>query len=556
MYRYDEFDERFVRERVAQFTDQVARRLDGSLTEDEFKPLRLKNGVYLQLHAYMLRIAIPYGTLSSRQLRQLALIGERYDRGYGHFTTRQNLQYNWPKLRDIPEILGLLADVEMHCIQTSGNCIRNVTADHFAGVAQDEIEDPRPTAELIRQWSSLHPEFSYLPRKFKIAVTGAEHDRAVIKAHDIGLRLRRHPDTHETCYEVSVGGGLGRTPMIGKVVRDYLPRADLLAYLEAIMRVYNLEGRRDNKYKARVKILVHEIGVEEFTRRVEEEFARLDGPSVNADPAEVARIAAYFAPPAYEVLPEVSRVLEATRAANPAFARWVETNTTPHKAPGYTALTISLKPIGQAPGDATSDQMRLVADLAEQYSSDELRVTHAQNLVLPHVRQRDLFAIWQKLGEAGLASANVGLITDIISCPGLDYCALATARSIPIAQAIQQRFADDRRQREIGELNIKISGCINACGHHHVGHIGILGLEKRGIESYQVTLGGDATENAAIGEILGPGLAAEDVPDAIERIVGVYLETRQADESFIDNVRRLGLAPFKAAFQETARAVA
>ncbi|WP_439498399.1 nitrite/sulfite reductase [Bosea sp. (in: a-proteobacteria)] len=556
MYRYDEFDERFVRERVAQFTDQVARRLDGSLTEDEFKPLRLKNGVYLQLHAYMLRIAIPYGTLSSCQLRQLALIGERYDRGYGHFTTRQNLQYNWPKLRDIPEILGLLADVEMHCIQTSGNCIRNVTADHFAGVAQDEIEDPRPTAELIRQWSSLHPEFSYLPRKFKIAVTGAEHDRAVIKAHDIGLRLRRHPDTHETCYEVSVGGGLGRTPMIGKVVRDYLPRADLLAYLEAIMRVYNLEGRRDNKYKARVKILVHEIGVEEFKRRVEEEFARLDGPSVNADPAEVARIAAYFAPPAYEVLPAISRVLDATKAANPAFSRWVETNTTPHKAPGYAALTISLKPINQAPGDATSDQMRLVADLAEQYSSDELRVTHAQNLVLPHVRQRDLFAIWQKLGEAGLASANVGLITDIISCPGLDYCALATARSIPIAQAIQRRFADDRRQREIGELNIKISGCINACGHHHVGHIGILGLEKRGIESYQVTLGGDATENAAIGEILGPGLAAEDVPDAIERIVGVYLETRQADESFIDNVRRLGLAPFKAAFQEAARAVA
>jgi sulfite reductase (NADPH) hemoprotein beta-component len=556
LYRYDEFDERFVRERVAQFTDQVARRLDGSLTEDEFKPLRLKNGVYLQLHAYMLRIAIPYGTLSSCQLRQLALIGERYDRGYGHFTTRQNLQYNWPKLRDIPEILGLLADVEMHCIQTSGNCIRNVTADHFAGVAQDEIEDPRPTAELIRQWSSLHPEFSYLPRKFKIAVTGAEHDRAVIKAHDIGLRLRRHPDTHETCYEVSVGGGLGRTPMIGKVVRDYLPRADLLAYLEAIMRVYNLEGRRDNKYKARVKILVHEIGVEEFKRRVEEEFARLDGPSVNADPAEVARIAAYFAPPAYEVLPAISRVLDATKAANPAFSRWVETNTTPHKAPGYAALTISLKPINQAPGDATSDQMRLVADLAEQYSSDELRVTHAQNLVLPHVRQRDLFAIWQKLGEAGLASANVGLITDIISCPGLDYCALATARSIPIAQAIQRRFADDRRQREIGELNIKISGCINACGHHHVGHIGILGLEKRGIESYQVTLGGDATENAAIGEILGPGLAAEDVPDAIERIVGVYLETRQADESFIDNVRRLGLAPFKAAFQEAARAVA
>lgn len=556
MYRYDEFDERFVRERVAQFRDQVGRRLNGSLTEDEFKPLRLKNGVYLQLHAYMLRIAVPYGTLSSRQLRQLALIGERYDRGYGHFTTRQNLQFNWPKLRDVPAILDLLADVEMHCIQTSGNCIRNVTADHFAGVAEDEIEDPRPTGELIRQWSSLHPEFSYLPRKFKIAVTGAEHDRAVIKAHDIGLRLRRHPDTHEVCYEVSVGGGLGRTPMIGKVVRDYLPKGDLLAYLEAIMRVYNLEGRRDNKYKARVKILVHEVGVEEFTRRVEEEFARLDGPSVNADPAEVARIAAYFAPPAYETLPAVSRTLEAAKAGNPEFARWVEVNTAPHKVPGYTALTISLKPVGQAPGDATSEQMRLVADLAERYSHDELRVTHAQNLVLPHVRQRDLFAIWQALGAAGLASANVGLITDIISCPGLDYCALATARSIPIAQAIQRRFADDERQRLIGELNIKISGCINACGHHHVGHIGILGLEKRGIESYQITLGGDAGDQAAIGEILGPGLAADDVPDAIERIVDVYLSAREPEESFIAAVRRLGLAPFKAAFQEVAHAVA
>lgn len=556
MYRYDEFDERFVRERVAQFTDQVARRLDGSLTEDEFKPLRLKNGVYLQLHAYMLRIAVPYGTLNARQLRQLALIGERYDRGYGHFTTRQNLQFNWPKLRDIPAILGLLADVEMHCIQTSGNCIRNVTADHFAGVAQDEIEDPRPTAELIRQWSSAHPEFSYLPRKFKIAVTGAEHDRAVIKAHDIGLRLRRHPDTHETCYEISVGGGLGRTPMIGKVVRDYLPKKDLLAYLEAIMRVYNLEGRRDNKYKARVKILVHEIGAEEFTRRVEAEFALLDGPSINADAEEVARIAAYFAPPRYEVLPAVSNTLEAAKAANPAFARWVEVNTHEHKAPGYTALTISLKPLGQAPGDASSEQMRLVADLTERYSFDELRVTHAQNLVLPHVRQRDLPAIWQRLGEAGLAEANIGLVTDIISCPGLDYCALATARSIPIAQAIQQRFADEARQREIGPLGIKISGCINACGHHHVGHIGILGLEKRGIESYQITLGGDATENAAIGEILGPGLAAEEVPDAIERIVAVYLAERSEGESFIDNVRRIGLGPFKAAFQETARAAA
>jgi sulfite reductase (NADPH) hemoprotein beta-component len=556
MYRYDEFDERFVRERVAQFRDQVGRRLDGSLTEDEFKPLRLKNGVYLQLHAYMLRIAVPYGTLSSKQMRQLALIGERYDRGYGHFTTRQNLQFNWPKLRDIPEILALLADVEMHAIQTSGNCIRNVTADHFAGVAQDEIEDPRPTAELIRQWSSLHPEFDYLPRKFKIAVTGAEHDRAVIKAHDIGLRILRHPDTGAIGYEVVVGGGLGRTPMIGKVVREFLPKADLLAYLEAIMRVYNLEGRRDNKYKARVKILVHEIGTQEFSRRVEEEFARLDGPSVNADPAEVARIAAYFAPPAYQALPATSGAFEAAKAGNPDFARWALNNVTAHRQPGYAALTISLKAIGAPPGDATSEQMRLVADLAEEFSFAEIRVTHAQNLVLPHVKLSDLFAIWQRLGEADLATANVGLITDIIACPGLDYCALATARSIPIAQAVAQRFADPARQKEIGALNIKISGCINACGHHHVGHIGILGLEKRGIESYQITLGGDASENAAIGEILGPGLAAEDVPDAIERIVSVYLAQRQEGESFIDNVRRIGLAPFKAAFQEVSHAVA
>ncbi|MCZ8035950.1 MAG: nitrite/sulfite reductase [Novosphingobium sp.] len=554
MYRYDEFDERFVRDRVAQFRDQVARRLDGSLTEDEFKPLRLKNGVYLQLHAYMLRIAIPYGTLSSRQLRQLALIGERYDRGYGHFTTRQNLQFNWPKLRDVPAILDLLADVEMHCIQTSGNCIRNVTADHFAGVAQDEIEDPRPVCELIRQWSTAHPEFSYLPRKFKIAATGATHDRAVIKAHDIGLRIVRHPASGEIGYEISVGGGLGRTPMIGKVVREFLPKGDLLAYLEAIMRVYNLEGRRDNKYKARVKILVHEIGTEEFTRRVEAEFALLDGPSVNADPEELARIESYFAPPAYLTLPQDSRALSVAKAANPDFARWVDTNITAHRVPGYAAVTVSLKPIGLAPGDSTSEQMRLVADLAELYSFDELRVTHAQNLVLPHVRQDDLFAIWQALVPAGLATANLGLITDIIACPGLDYCALATARSIPIAQAIQQRFADQQRQAEIGQLNIKISGCINACGHHHVGHIGILGLEKRGIESYQITLGGDGTETAAIGDILGPGLPAEAVPDAIEAIVGVFEGLRLTGEPFIETVKRVGLEPFKAAFRELADA--
>jgi sulfite reductase (NADPH) hemoprotein beta-component len=557
MYRYDEFDARFVRERVSQFRDQVARRLDGSITEDEFKPLRLKNGLYLQLHAYMLRIAIPYGTLSARQMRQLALIGEKYDRGYGHFTTRQNIQFNWPKLRDIPDVLDLLADVEMHAIQTSGNCIRNVTADQFAGVAADEIEDPRPVAELIRQWSSAHPEFSYLPRKFKIAVTGAAHDRAAVKVHDIGLRIVKLRLTGEIGYEIIVGGGLGRTPMIGKVVREFLPKTDLLAYLEALMRVYNAEGRRDNKYKARVKILVHEIGIEDFQARVEAEFAALDGKAINADPEEAARIAAYFAPPEYEVLPAGSARLDADKAANPAFGEWVETNVVAHKVPGYAALTISLKGIGEIPGDMTSAQMRVIADLADRYSFGEIRVTHAQNLVLPHVRQADLFALWKALGETGLATANAGLITDIIACPGLDYCALATARSIPIAQAISTRFADPARQREIGPLGIKISGCINACGHHHVGNIGILGLEKRGEESYQITLGGDATENAAIGDILGPGLTAGEVPDAIDRLVSVYLADRLAGESFIETVRRLGTAPFKAAFlQEASHAAA
>jgi sulfite reductase (NADPH) hemoprotein beta-component len=549
MYRYDEFDARFVRERVREFRAQVERRLDGSLTEDEFKPLRLQNGLYLQLHAYMLRIAIPYGTLSSRQLRQLALIGDRYDRGYGHFTTRQNLQFNWPKLKDVPDILDLLAEVEMHAIQTSGNCIRNVTADHFAGVAADEVEDPRPTAELIRQWSSLHPEFSFLPRKFKIAVTGAEHDRAAIKAHDIGLRIRRHPATGETGYEVIVGGGLGRTPMIGKVVREFLPKADLLAYLEAIMRVYNLEGRRDNKFKARVKILVHEIGEQEFRRRVEAEFAALDGPSVNADPEEVKRIAAYFAPPPYEELPEQSVKLSIAQAAHRDFERFVETNVSGHRVPGYAAVTISLKPIGGVPGDATSEQMRIVAELAERYSFGEIRVTHMQNLVLPHVRKDALFALWEALDAAELATANAGLVTDIIACPGLDYCSLATARSIPIAQSLSRRFADGTRQREIGPLGIKISGCINACGHHHIGNIGILGLEKNGAEYYQLTLGGDATEKAALGERLGPGLAAEEVPDAVEKIVGVYLEKRAPGEEFIATFRRIGIAPFRQAFE-------
>ena len=550
MYRYDEFDERFVRERIAQFRSQVERRLDGSLSDDEFKPLRLKNGLYLQLHAYMLRIAVPYGTLNSRQLRQLGMIADTYDKGYGHFTTRQNLQFNWPKLRDVPDILDRLAGVEMHAIQTSGNCIRNVTSDQFAGVAADEVEDPRPTAELIRQWSSLHPEFVWLPRKFKIAVIATKEDRAAIKTHDIGIRILRHPQTQEVGYEIFVGGGLGRTPMLARPVRDFLPRDELLAYLEAILRVYNSEGRRDNKFKARVKILVHETGEEEFRARVEEEYARLDGPTVNAPEEEVARIAAYFAPPPYEALPKGSRALDAARAADPALDRFVEQNGFAHRQPGYIALTISLKPVGGVPGDMSADQMRAFADLVERYSFDEFRVAHNQNLVLPHVRKDDVPAVFTALQAAGLATANAGLVTDIIACPGLDYCALATAKSIPIAQAIATTFADDARQREIGHLPIKISGCINACGHHHVGAIGILGLEKAGKENYQITVGGDATENAALGERLGPGIDAEDVPGAIEAIVATYLGARKDGEEFLATVRRAGLEPFKASFAD------
>ncbi|MCX8502912.1 MAG: nitrite/sulfite reductase [Beijerinckiaceae bacterium] len=547
MYRYDEFDRTFVKERVTEFRSQVERRLDGSLSDDEFKPLRLMNGLYLQLHAYMLRVAIPYGTLSARQMRQLAMIADKWDKGYGHFTTRQNIQFNWPKLSDVPAMLDALAEVEMHAIQTSGNCIRNVTADQFSGVAFDEVEDPRPTAELLRQWSSLHPEFTFLPRKFKIAVTGATHDRAAIKAHDIGLQVLRHPDTQEVGYEVSVGGGLGRTPLIGKIIRDFLPRNDLLPYLEALMRVYNSEGRRDNKYKARVKILVHETGIEEIRKAVEEEFEVLDGPSVAADPKEVERIAAYFAPPAYEKLPAVSASLEAAIKSNAEFARFVETNGFKHKAIGYRAVTVSLKPIGGAPGDATSDEMRALADASDRFSLGELRVTHLQNIVLPHVKDDDLFALWSFLKDHGLATANIGLITDIVACPGMDYCALATARSIPIAQAIATKFSDPDRQKLIGELGIKISGCINACGHHHIGNIGILGLEKSGEESYQITLGGDATETAAIGERLGPGVTADAVPDTIERLVDIYLAERAPNERFIDTYRRIGLDRFKGA---------
>jgi sulfite reductase (NADPH) hemoprotein beta-component len=546
MYRYDEFDRDFVFARVAEFRDQVERRLSGALNEDEFKPMRLMNGLYLQLHAYMLRIAVPYGTLSTKQLRRLAEIAETYDRGYGHFTTRQNIQFNWPKLRDVPEILEKLAEVEMHAIQTSGNCIRNVTADHFAGVAADEIEDPRPVAELIRQWSTDHPEFSYLPRKFKIAVTGAAHDRAAVLAHDIGLRIVKNA-AGEIGYEVIVGGGLGRTPMIGKVVSPFVAKADLLAYLTAIMRVYNTFGRRDNKYKARVKILVHEIGVTEMVARIEAEFAALDKASIVNDAAEQARIAAYFAQPAYRDLPGASQALDKARGADQDFDRFITNNVAAHKRPGYAIVTISLKPIGGAPGDATADEMRAIADIADQYGFGELRVTHLQNLVLPDVAKDDLAAVYTALKRAGLASANVGLITDIIACPGLDYCALATARSIPIAQAIAERFASAERQRDIGELGIKISGCINACGHHHIGNIGILGLEKNGVENYQITLGGDATELAAIGERLGPGVPAEQVPDIIESIVETYRGARQGDERFIDTYRRIGIQAFKEA---------
>ena len=545
MYRYDDFDEAFVRNRVAEFRGQVERRIDGSLTEDEFKPLRLMNGVYLQLHAYMLRVAIPYGTLNSRQMRQLALIAERFDKGYGHFTTRQNIQFNWPRLKDIPKILSLLADVEMHAIQTSGNCIRNVTADHFAGAAADEIEDPRPTAELLRQWSTDHPEFQFLPRKFKIAITGAPNDRAVTKAHDIGLRMVRN-EAGEPGYEVIVGGGLGRTPMVGKTVRDFLPKADLLPYLEAILQVYNLSGRRDNKYKARIKIFVHETGLDEVKARVEAAFEEKKRAFAGAPTELVAAIEAAFAPPLFDNTR--SLVFDRAQDANPAFRSFVETNVAEHKNPAYGIVSVSLKPIGGTPGDATAEQMRVLADIAERFGHDELRISHEQNVILPHVRKADIPAVYEALREAGLATANIGLVSDIIACPGMDYCALATARSIPVAQAISKRFDELKLEREIGPLKIKISGCINACGHHHVGHIGILGLDKAGKENYQITLGGDGTETATIGERTGPGFDADDLVPAIEAIVETYLDLREdASETFLQAYRRLGAGPFKQA---------
>lgn len=543
MYRYDEFDAEFVNSRVAQFRGQVERRLDGRLSEAEFRPLRLMNGLYLQLHAYMLRVAVPYGTLRSDQLRMLAHLADKYDKGYGHVTTRQNMQFNWPKLQDVPDMLADLASVEMHAIQTSGNCIRNVTCDPYAGAAADEIEDPRPLAELLRQWSMLHPEFSFLPRKFKIAVTGAPtHDRAMVRAHDIGIEVVRN-DEGEIGYHIIVGGGLGRTPVIGETLRAFCPKDELLPYLEATMRIYNRFGRRDNKYKARIKILVRETGIEEFRKLVDEEFAALTPSDIAVGEEERDRIAAYFAPPKYE-----SDIKAFDLSAQPeAFRKWVGTNVVPHTQTGYAIVNISLKDPDRAPGDITSAQMRAVADLADKHSFGEIRTTHQQNMVLAHVRQDELRAVWDGLVEADLEDANINLIGDIICCPGMDFCALATARSIPVAQAIAERFKEHERQQAIGEMQIKISGCINACGHHHVGHIGILGLEKAGVEFYQVTLGGDATQTAAIGDKMGAGFSQDELIDGIERIVDFYMDKKEEGERFLDTYRRLGTPAFKEA---------
>ena len=544
MYSYNDFDEAFVRTRVAQFTDQVERRLDGSLTEDEFRPLRLMNGLYLQLHAYMLRVAIPYGTLNPHQMRQLALIADTWDKGYGHFTTRQNIQFNWPKLPDVPAILGALADVEMHAIQTSGNCVRNVTADHFAGAAADEIEDPRPYAELLRQWSTDHPEFQFLPRKFKIAITGSPNDRAVTAAHDIGLRMTRQ--NGEPGFQVLVGGGLGRTPFVGHMVRDFLPVADLLPYVEAVLSVYNVLGRRDNKYKARIKITVHETGKAEITRMIEERFAEIKPLFGGHDQALLADIRAAFAPPAFRNAPV--EAYDAFYQADPVFRAWADTNLTQHRHDQYAIVTVSIKAHGQTPGDATSDQMRVLADLAETYGHNDLRISHEQNVILAHVHKSDLPTVHAALAQVGLATANVGLLSDIIACPGMDYCALATARSIPVAQELALHFEALKLEHEIGPLKIKISGCINACGHHHVGHIGILGLDRAGVENYQITLGGDHTETAAIGDKTGPGFAYDEIVPAIERILRAYLAVRlHAEETFLETYRRVGFAPFKTA---------
>lgn len=540
MYQYDQYDQAIVDARVEEFRDQVKRRLAGALSEDQFKPLRLMNGLYLQLHAYMLRVAIPYGTLSGKQMRMLADIAERYDRGYGHFTTRQNIQYNWIKLSEAPDILADLASVEMHAIQTSGNCIRNISSDQFAGAAADEVADPRPWSELLRQWSSFHPEFSYLPRKFKIAVIASDEDRAAMRLHDIGIQLVRRDG--ELGARVFVGGGMGRTPMIAVEIKDFVPATELLSYLEACLRVYNRYGRRDNIYKARIKILIHELGAEEYRRQVEAEFARLRHEGIDPPLAELERISAFFAPPAFE-----TGLSDAIDLSDPDFADWARQNVSAHQAPGYAIATISLKPVGGIPGDASAEQMRVVADLAERYSFDEVRVTHAQNLVLPHVRKADLPALFAALAAAGLATANLDLISDIIACPGLDYCSLANARSIPVAQKIAQRFADLDRQRTLGELKLKISGCINACGHHHAGHIGILGVDRKGTENYQLLLGGSGAEDVSLGRITGPGFDEDGIVDAVERVTDLYVQAREDGERFIDTYRRLGFEPFKEA---------
>jgi len=541
MYQYDQYDQKMVDTRVEEFRDQVKRRIAGDLTEDQFKPLRLMNGLYLQLHAYMLRVAVPYGTLSSRQMRMLAHIARKYDRDYGHFTTRQNIQYNWIKLADAPDILADLASVEMHAIQTSGNCIRNISSDQFAGATADEIADPRPWAELLRQWSSFHPEFSYLPRKFKFAVIASDTDRAAMRLHDIGIQLV-HNDAGELGARFFVGGGMGRTPMIAPEIRSFVPADQLISYAEACLRVYNRYGRRDNKYKARIKILVHELGAEEYTRQVEEEFAHMKDLGLDPPVAELERITQFFADPPFD-----QQASDDLDLSDPDFALWVDQNVSAHKQSGYAIATISLKPRGGIPGDATSAQIDLMADLAEQYSFDELRVTHSQNIVLPHVRKSDLYAIWQKLDEAGLAPANLDLITDSIACPGLDYCSLANARSIPLAQKISERFADLGRQRELGELKLKISGCINACGHHHAGHIGILGVDRKGTENYQLLLGGSGAEDASLAKITGPGFTEDGVIDAIETVTDLYLAQREDGERFIDTYRRVGMEKFKEA---------
>jgi sulfite reductase (NADPH) hemoprotein beta-component len=540
MYRYDVIDQALVDERVAQFRDQTRRFLAGELSEDEFKPLRLRNGLYIQRFAPMLRISIPYGLLSVRQMRTLAHIARKYDRGFGHFTTRQNLQFNWPKLEQVPDILAELAQVQMHAMQTSGNCVRNITADHLAGVTPDEIEDPRPYCEIVRQWATLHPEFSYLPRKFKIAITGTAVDRAASQVHDIGLHLKRN-EAGELGFEVLVGGGLGRTPIIGHVVRDFLPRADLLSYLDVILRIYNELGRRDNLNKARIKILVKSLGPAEFTRRVEEEWAQIRDQGLKLDVAEIERMRAFFAPPPYETLAD----LDVTAGRDAAFKAWYRYNTRPHKRAGYRVVFLSLKAHGEAPGDITAGQMDGVADLAKRYSFGLIRASHDQNLLLSDVRQLDLYELWRALDALQLATPNIGTLTDMICCPGLDFCSLANATSIPVAKQIQAHFSDLDYLYDLGEIQIKMSGCMNACGHHHVGHIGILGVDKHGEEWYQVTIGGSATEDAALGEVIGPSVPQAAVADTIQKLIDVYVEQRHEEERFIDTVRRVGVEPFQ-----------